>query len=109
MDRVRVSVDQIASGEISAWFRSRSPALALAAACALVTAVLLLDSRPVAFGWDEGFHLLAPQSIASGKIPSLDFCFPQPPLDAYLNAELIQLSGADWHVIHLFAAIFAAA
>lgn len=71
------------------------------------TAALVVFSQTRAFVWDEGFHLLAATLIAQGKTVYVDFCFPQTPLNAYLNAGLIYLSGQNWHIPHLLAAMFA--
>lgn len=58
------------------------------------------------FIWDEGFHLVAAQLIASGKRPYLDFCFPQTPLNAYINAAILLLAGNKWRPVHLVAAVY---
>jgi hypothetical protein len=59
-----------------------------------------------AFIWDEGFHLIAAQLIAQGKLPYIDFCFPQTPLNAYINAGILLLFGNRWRPIHLAAALY---
>ena len=87
----------------------RRDALWLVAACALVTAVLLAFAETLAFTGDEGFHLMAAESIASGMRPYLDFCFPQTPLEAYWFAALIRCFGPSWRVIHAASALTAAA
>lgn len=58
------------------------------------------------FIWDEGFHLIAAQFIAGGKRPYIDFCFPQTPLNAYLNAAILLLFGDSWKPVHLVAALY---
>jgi hypothetical protein len=65
---------------------------------------LFVYSATWAFIWDEGFHLIAARLIADGKRPYLDFCFPQTPLNAYINAGLLMLFGNGWRAIHLAAA-----
>jgi len=70
---------------------------------------LLLYSQTLAFAWDEGFHLLAAQLIKAGKRPYLDFCFPQTPLNAYLNAGWMSLFGDSWRAVHALAAFWVAA
>jgi len=67
---------------------------------------LLVYSATWAFIWDEGFHLVAARLIANGKRPYLDFCFPQTPLNAYINAAILLLFGNGWRAIHLFAAAY---
>ncbi len=57
------------------------------------------------FCWDEGFHLLAARLIREGKRPYLDFCFPQTPLNAYLNAGWMSVFGESWRSTHVLATI----
>ncbi len=42
-------------------------------------------------------------------MPYIDFCFPQPPLNAYFNAALFSVFGTSWRVTHIFASLFLAA
>ena len=86
-----------------------SPWLRLLALAALLFAGLLLYSQTLAFAWDEGFHLLAAQLIKAGKRPYLDFCFPQTPLNAYLNAGWMKLFGESWRPVHALAAFWVVA
>ncbi len=72
----------------------------------LYAVVFLIYSVTWAFTWDEGYHLLASQLMAGGKLPYLDFCFPQTPLNAYWNAGWMRLLGFYWRVPHAFAALF---
>lgn len=72
----------------------------------LYAAVFLVYSVKWAFTWDESYHLLASQLMAGGKLPYLDFCFPQTPLNAYWNAGWMRLLGFDWRMPHAFAALF---
>ncbi len=74
-------------------------------AIAGITALLVLYSQTRAFAWDEGFHVLAAQSILHGKRPYLDFCFSQTPLNAYWNALLLRIFGESWRPLHAVAAI----
>ncbi len=76
--------------------------------CLLAASALVIYSQTRAFVWDEGFHLVAAALISQGKIPYVDFCFPQTPVNAYFNAALIRVFGQDWHAPHLLAALFAA-
>lgn len=71
----------------------------------LLGAGLLIYSQTLAFAWDEGFHLLAAQSIASGRAPYLDFVFAQTPLNAYWNAAWMRLLGNSWRAAHAVAAL----
>jgi hypothetical protein len=66
----------------------------------------LIYAETAAFTWDESYHLVAAQLIAAGKRPYLDFCFPQTPLNAYLNAGWMRLFGQSWRVPHTFEALF---
>ena len=54
----------------------------------------------------KAYHLLASQLMAGGKLPYIDFCFPQTPLNAYWNAGWMRLLGFYWRVPHAFAALF---
>ncbi len=79
--------------------------------CAVNLAILLgliVYSVTWAFVWDESFHVLAAQLIRIGKKPYIDFCFPQAPLNAYLNAGIIAAFGNHWQPIHAVAAILTA-
>ncbi len=67
---------------------------------------LFIYSATWCFIWDEGFHLIAARLIANGKRPYLDFCFPQTPLNAYINAAVLLLFGNGWRAIHLLAAAY---
>src|SRR5450432_2864420 len=72
---------------------------------ALIVGGLLAYSQTHAFGWDEGYHLLAAQLIKAGKRPYLDFCFPQPPLSAYWNAAWMNIFDESWRTVHALAAL----
>jgi len=72
----------------------------------LYAAVFFIYAVTWAFTWDESYHLLASQLMAGGKIPYIDFCFPQAPLNAYWNAGWMRLLGFYWRVPHAFAALF---
>ena len=75
---------------------------------ALVGAGLEIYAQTRAFAWDEGFHLVAAQSINRGKRPYLDFCFPQTPLNAYWNAGWMRVFGDTWRTPHGVAAVMTA-
>lgn len=72
----------------------------------LYATLFLIYSITWAFTWDESYHLLASQLMAGGKLPYLDFCFPQTPLNAYWNAGWMRLLGYNWRVPHALAALF---
>jgi len=80
----------------------------LAACLVLVAAGLLVASQTLAFTADEGYHLVAAQSILHGKRPYLDFCFPQSPLNAYWNAAWMRILGDTWRTAHGAAALLTA-
>ena len=88
--------------------RERGELLWLCGAAALLFAGLLVYSQTLAFAWDEGFHLLAAQLINAGKRPYLDFCFPQTPLNAYLNAGWMRIFGETWRATHVLATLWVA-
>jgi hypothetical protein len=71
-----------------------------------ITTFALLYAVTRAFVWDEGYHLMAAQQISLGKLPYLDFCFPQTPLNAFVNAGVILLFGQHWQPIHVVATLF---
>ncbi len=71
----------------------------------LVAALLVAYSQTQAFAWDEGFHLVTAQNINRGKLPYIDFCFPQTPLNAYWNAGWIRILGDTWRTPHGVAAV----
>ena len=74
------------------------------AVAALVAVLLAVYAQLRAFAWDEGWHLLAAQSINRGKRPYLNFCYPQTPLNAYWNAAWMRALGNTWRVPHAVAA-----
>ena len=82
--------------------------LAVYGTLGLFTAVLILYSQTWAYTGDEGFHLLAAQSVLRGMRPWIDFCFPQAPLNAYWNAAWMRLLGQSWRVPHLISALLTA-
>lgn len=84
---------------------SRRPLVFLSGLVLLISAGLLVYSQTMSFVWDEGFHLLAAQLITRGKIPYIDFCFPQTPLNAYWNAAWMQVFGDGWRITHVVAAL----
>lgn len=67
---------------------------------------LLIYALTWAFIFDEGFHLVAAHLIANGKRPYIDFCFPQTPLNAYINAGILILFGNHWKPVHVLAAAY---
>lgn len=70
---------------------------------------LILYSQTWAWYGNEGFHLLASQLINSGKIPYLDFLYPQTPLYAYLNAGWMRIFGETWRSSHFLSALLTGA
>jgi hypothetical protein len=80
---------------------SHSLALALGG----ILAALLVYSQTMAYHWDEGFHMVAAQLLASGKRPYLDFMFAQPPLNAFWNAAWFRALGATWRTAHVVATV----
>jgi hypothetical protein len=71
-----------------------------------ISALTLSYAVTRSFVWDEGYHLMAAQQISLGKLPYLDFCFPQTPLNAFLNAGIIRIFGQHWQAVHVAAALF---
>src|SRR5260370_13910102 len=83
----------------------RRPYSLLILVIALVTAGLLIYAQTKAFHEDEGYHLLTAHLINQGEKPYLDFVFPQPPLNAYLNAAWMRVFGESWRAAHVLAAL----
>ena len=55
----------------------RSSYLWLYGVVSLYAAVFLVYAETWAFCLDEGYHLVAAQLIGAGKVPYVDFFFPQ--------------------------------
>jgi hypothetical protein len=75
---------------------------------AVLAAGLVIYSQTAAFAWDEGHHLLTAQLIGRGKMPYIDFFFPQTPLNAYWNAGWMRLFGDTWRTAHAVSALMTA-
>ncbi len=71
----------------------------------LLAVGLMIYAQTEAFVWDEGWHLLAAQSITRGKRLYLDFNYSQTPLNAYWNAFWFTLLGTTWRTAHAIAAL----
>jgi hypothetical protein len=100
-----IADEQFKAGQSNTGRLGRRALLLFVSVILLISAGLLVYSQTISFVWDEGFHLLAAQLIDRGKIPYLDFCFPQTPLNAYWNAGWMAIFGQSWHVTHVPAAL----
>ena len=81
--------------------RSRASYLILCGVILLMGAGYILYSLTWAFAWDEGFHILTAQLIKDGRLPYIDFFFPQTPLNAFWNAAwmlMCQRGSISWAV-----------
>ena len=87
---------------------NRMPGRIVLGLAALVAAGLQIYAQTRAFAWDEGWHLVAAQSINRGTRPYLDFCYPQTPLNAYWNAGWMRVFGDTWRTPHGVAAVMTA-
>lgn len=85
--------------------QSRWPYMLLCGVVLAIGAAYLLYALTWAFAWDEGFHVLAAQLIKEGRLPYLDFFFPQTPLNAFWNAGWMRMFGDSWQMIHVLAAL----
>src|SRR5690349_20356417 len=103
------SIAERAARRWNAFDKLLHPWSLLGAILLLITAGLMVYSETIAVVCDEGFHLVAAQSIAWGKTPYIDFLFPQTLLNAYFNAGVLRSIGDTWHTVHLFDALFVAA
>src|SRR5271169_2281991 len=89
--------------------RARYPYFILCGFVLLIAAGYILYSQTWAFAWDEGFHILTAQLIKDGRLPYLDFFFPQTPLNAFWNAAWMRMFGDSWRIVHVVAAVEAIA
>src|SRR5579864_6597884 len=88
---------------------NKRPRLLVSSAVALLGACLLAYSQTKAFAWDEGWHLLAAQSILlRHKRLYIDFVYSQTPLNAFWNAGWMRLFGDTWRTAHAVAAVMTA-
>jgi hypothetical protein len=85
--------------------QSRTSYLILCGIVLLMGAGYILYSQTWAFAWDEGFHILTAQLIKDGRLPYIDFFFPQTPLNAFWNAAWMRLFGDSWRMVHAVAAV----
>ncbi len=88
------------------WSPRKGPYLWLLGVLTFYAILFLIYAETQAFAFDESYHLMAATLIDAGRIPYIDFCFPQTPLNAYWNAGWMRLLGQNWHVPHAFAALF---
>ncbi len=56
---------------------------------------------------DEGSYLLASKLVAHGKLPYVDFIYPQMPLLPYVYGAWTLLFGDSWYAVRLLSALFA--
>lgn len=54
---------------------------------------------------DEGFYAIAAKLVLAGKLPYLDFFYPQAPLLPFVHAALFELLGVKWVVLRGLAAV----
>jgi Dolichyl-phosphate-mannose-protein mannosyltransferase len=85
---------------------ARRTHILLGSVATIAFAALVVYSQTLAFSWDEGFHLVAADMIQHGKRPYIDFCFPQTPLNAYVNAAVMTIFGDSWRPTHILALLF---
>jgi hypothetical protein len=85
--------------------QTRKSYLILCGFVLLIGAGYILYSQTWAFAWDEGFHMLTAQLIKDGRLPYIDFFFPQTPLNAFWNAGWMRVFGDSWRMVHALAAI----
>ena len=73
----------------------------------IIFSIYVADSRLIAR--DEGFYLLAAKEVMSGKLPYLDFFYPQTPLFPYIFGIWFKLTNFTWESARLFTAIISSA
>ncbi len=54
---------------------------------------------------DEGFYLLAAELVSQGKVPYLDFFYPQAPYQPYIIASWFKIFGASWLSARIFTSL----
>ncbi|HEX4809434.1 MAG TPA: hypothetical protein VH325_10915 [Bryobacteraceae bacterium] len=104
MSDVSVHIDAAIPSERPRGRRRGGFALLLGVVTA-VAAIILVYSQTQSFAWDEGFHLLAAQLIDQGKLPYVDYCYPQTPLNAFWVAFWMHVFSQSWRVAHIVASI----
>jgi hypothetical protein len=96
-EQVHVSLKPVSRGQKSYWV--------VMGVVGLLAVGLMIYAQTDAFVWDEGWHLLAAQSITRGKRLYLDFNYSQTPLNAYWNAFWFSIFGTTWRTAHAIAAL----
>ena len=80
-----------------------------------ISTILVLLASSVWFYWlglnrlvarDEGFYAYAIKLVAEGKLPYLDFFYPQMPLLPYLYAPFLLMIGESWDGLRVVTALF---
>lgn len=83
------------------------PRYHLLLAAAFLFAYFCVLSLERLIGRDEGFYLMAAKLITEGKLPYIDFFYPQMPLLPYVYALWMKLVGMTWNSARLFTALLA--
>jgi hypothetical protein len=86
-----------------------SMALSILVPAVIVAAVMFPAAalRPV--DEDEGFYAIAAKLVAHGKVPYVDFWYPQGPLLPYVYGAWQRVVGESWYVLRSFSALLAVA
>jgi hypothetical protein len=63
-----------------------------------------ISQRPIMSG--DGYHLLAGQMVAAGRLPYVDFFFQQAPLYALVCGAWMRIVGSSWQAANLLSALF---
>jgi hypothetical protein len=89
--------------------RPSSIAFSLLVPAVIVAAVMVPAAvlRPV--DEDEGFYVIATKLAAHGKVPYVDFWYPQGPLLPYVYGAWQRVVGESWYVLRSFSALLAVA
>lgn len=82
--------------------------LLISIAFIVVAIPLVLFSQSRLIAPDEGFYLLAAKLVMDGRIPYVDFFYPQGPLHPYIYGAWGFLTQASWSSARFFSALLGA-
>lgn len=57
---------------------------------------------------DEGFYVVAAQLVSEGRVPYLDFFYPQMPYLPYLYGSFLRLFGSNWEIARFVSVLLTA-
>ena len=87
---------------------NRNDALILSILVIFLTFFFVVLSQRRLIAPDEGFYLMASRLVMEGRIPYLDFFYPQMPVLPYLYGIWMKLFGISWQSGRALSGVFAA-